>query len=199
MRTEKRNARMAEIEAAAHALFAVQGFEGTSMLAIAKAAKASNETMYRWYGDKHGLFAQMVKRNAAEVSAALEAARQDEAPPLAVLSRIAPVLLGMLLGEKAILLNRAAASDPSGALGKLLADSGRETVLPLIAEVLDDAVAQGALTRPKDDALPPLFIRLLVGDQQVRRVIGSLVEPTPEEVARQAEVALAHLKRLCAR
>ena len=198
MRTEKRNARMAEIEAAAYALFAVQGFEGTSMLAIAKAAKASNETMYRWYGDKHGLFAQMVKRNAAEVSAALDAARQDEAPPLAVLARIAPVLLGMLLGEKAILLNRAAASDPSGALGKLLADSGRETVLPLIAEVLDDAVAQGALAPPKEDALPPLFIRLLVGDQQVRRVIGSLAEPTPEEVTRQAEVALAHLKRLCA-
>ena len=189
---------MAEIEAAAYALFAVQGFEGTSMLAIAKAAKASNETMYRWYGDKHGLFAQMVKRNAAEVSAALDAARQDEAPPLAVLARIAPVLLGMLLGEKAILLNRAAASDPSGALGKLLADSGRETVLPLIAEVLDDAVAQGALAPPKEDALPPLFIRLLVGDQQVRRVIGSLAEPTPEEVTRQAEVALAHLKRLCA-
>lgn len=189
---------MAEIEAAAYALFAVHGFEGTSMLAIAKAAKASNETMYRWYGDKHGLFAQMVKRNAAEVSAALDAARQDEAPPLAVLARIAPVLLGMLLGEKAILLNRAAASDPSGALGKLLADSGRETVLPLIAEVLDDAVAQGALSPPIDDALPPLFIRLLVGDQQVRRVIGSLAEPTPKEVTRQAEVALAHLKRLCA-
>ena len=189
---------MAEIEAAAYALFAVHGFEGTSMLAIAKAAKASNETMYRWYGDKHGLFAQMVTRNAAEVSAALDAARQDEAPPLAVLARIAPVLLGMLLGEKAILLNRAAASDPSGALGKLLADSGRETVLPLIAEVLDDAVAQGALAPPKEDALPPLFIRLLVGDQQVRRVIGSLAEPTPEEVTRQAEVALAHLKRLCA-
>lgn len=198
MRTEKRNARMAEIEAAAYALFAVQGFEGTSMLAIAKAAKASNETMYRWYGDKHGLFAQMVTRNAAEVSAALDAARQEDSPPLAVLSRIAPILLGMLLGEKAILLNRAAASDPNGALGKLLADSGREKVLPLIAEVLDDAVAQGALAPPKDDALPPLFIRLLVGDQQVRRVIGSLAEPTPEEVTRQAEVALAHLKRLCA-
>ena len=198
MRREKRDARMAEIEACAYRLFAETGFEGTSMLAIAKAAKASNETMYRWYGDKQGLFASMVRRNAADVGTALEAAARDQVPALDVLAEVAPALLGMLLGERAILLNRAAASDPSGELGRLLAESGRETVLPLISNVLEDAVAGGSLQPPPDGGLAPLFMRLLVGDQQVRRVIGVLPEPSTEEVARQASQAIAQLQRLCA-
>ena len=198
MRTEKRQARMIEIEAVAYDLFAENGFEGTSMLAIATAAKASNETMYRWYGDKHGLFESMVQHNAAEVRGKLEEATETGAAPMEVLAEVAPVLLGMLLGQRAILLNRAAASDPSGALGRLLAASGRETVLPLIAGVLQDAVARQELRAPEDELLAPLFMRLLVGDQQVRRTIGTLLEPSTTEVRRQANQAIAHLRRLCA-
>ncbi|WP_237352646.1 TetR family transcriptional regulator [Rhizobium leguminosarum] len=44
------------------------------MLDIAKAAKASNETLYRWYGDKNGLFQTMVESNARATKTALDAA-----------------------------------------------------------------------------------------------------------------------------
>lgn len=197
MRTEKRDARMAEIEAVAYALFAEHGFEGTSMLAIAKAAKASNETMYRWYGDKNGLFESMVRRNAAEVRALLTEALQEDVAPLEALGRLAPVLLGMLLSDRAILLNRAAASDPTGALGQLLAKGGREDVLPLIQRVLKDAAGKGEIKRSEED-VGQLFLHLLVGDQQIRRVIGTLAAPSEKEIAAQATRSMARFLSLCA-
>ncbi len=198
MREEKRQARMREIEAQAYALFAEVGFEGTSMLAVAKRAKASNETMYRWYGDKNGLFENMVRANAAQVRDVLVDAAGMGAVSLDRLAGVAPLLLGMLLGERAILLNRAAASDPTGALGQLLAQGGREDVLPLIEGLLREAIREGVLQAPETGNISALFLQLLVGDKQIRRVIGTMVAPSEVETLAQAEQALAQLCCLCA-
>lgn len=198
MKTDKRAARMREIEAVAYGLIAKQGFEGTSMLAVAKAAKASNETLYRWYGDKKGLFLSMVDANTLDIRAKLEAALHDGADPLEGLRQIAPVLLEMLLGERAIALNRAAASDPTGQLGQALAAGGREQVFPLLQKVFAAAIRQGQLQPPKAGEIGTLFVHLLVGDLQVRRVIGAMPEPSATVIARQAACAMAQLEALCA-
>lgn len=198
MKADKRATRMREIEAVAYQLIAEQGFEGTSMLAVAKASKASNETLYRWYGDKKGLFLSMVQANTLDVRARLEAALQEGADPVEGLRQIAPVLLEMLLGEKAIALNRAAASDPTGQLGQALATGGREQVFPLLQQLLSAAIRQGTLQQPKSGEIGTLFMHLLVGDLQVRRVIGTMPEPSSQTVARQAACAMDQLEVLCA-
>ena len=198
MRDEKRLARKREIEEHAYALFAEVGFESASMLAVAKRAKASNETMYRWYGDKNGLFSSMVEGNAARVRDALAQESAGRVAPLEALEKVAAVLLRMLLSDRAILLNRAAASDPTGGLGALLGKGGREDVMPLIVGLLKDAVEAGALRLPKDGEIGPLFVRLLVGDQQIRRVIGTMAAPTEDEIEAQARLAMAQLTALCA-
>ena len=197
MRQEKRDARMQEIESVAYDLLVQHGYEGTTMLAVAKAAKASNETMYRWYGDKNGLFDHMIRANAAEVQDALTELTDRKAPPLEVLRRIAPVLLGMLLGDRAIALNRAAASDPTGALGKAIAKGGRETVLPLLQKIMTDAVNAGTLVPPADGNIASLFMHLLVGDQQLRRIIGTIAAPSSRAVEAQAQTAMAQFTALC--
>lgn len=197
MRDDKKTARMREIEAHAYVLFLEAGFEGTSMLAVAKRARASNETLYRWYGDKNGLFESMVRANADQVRAALTQAIEDGITAIDSLFAVAKALLAMLLSDRAIALNRAAASDSTGALGRILAETGRETVLPLIREVLQSAVRDGILATSKDTDIGTLFVTLLVGDQQIRRVIGALPAPSSGEVARQAEVALERLQTLC--
>ena len=55
MKSETRTERQKQIESAAYLVLEKKGFSGASMLAIAKQAKASNETLYRWYKDKNGL------------------------------------------------------------------------------------------------------------------------------------------------
>ena len=120
------------------------------LLSIAKAAKASNETLYRWYGDKRGLFEAMVRDNADDIKTTLERAINEASDPSETLRRVAPLLLTMLLGERAILLNRAAAADPSGELGAAIAAGGRDAVQPLITSLIH------ALCDGKDLDVPEL-------------------------------------------
>lgn len=178
---------------AAYTLLAAHGYGGTSMLRVARAAQASNETLYRWYGNKDGLFRAMVEANAAETRALLQAALAGDGAPRTVLARLAPAFLRMLLGERAVLLNRAAAADPSGQLGAAIAAGGRDSVRPLIERLMAH-VGPGSGLDPA--TLTDWFLALLVGDRQIRRVIHTLPAPSDTEIAAQAEAALAAFWRL---
>ncbi|WP_299416426.1 TetR/AcrR family transcriptional regulator [uncultured Sulfitobacter sp.] len=181
MRSDKKQARHIAITDAAYQLLAQHGYEGTSMLSIAKAAKASNETLYRWYGDKQGLFTAMVADNAAATQTALTQALKTDAPPLQTLERVAPMLLEMLLGERAILLNRVAAADPTGGLGRAIAAGGRDTVLPMISQLLERAGA--------DREAVEIYMAQLIGDQQIRRVIGVMNVPSADLIKQRCAQA----------
>lgn len=193
MKDENRRKRHEAISAAAYDLLARHGYGGTTMLRIARAAKASNETLYRWYGDKDGLFRQMIEDNVAETRDILSAALEQRAEPMQALAQMAPVLLRMLLGDRAILLNRAAAADPSGALGRAISAGGRAQIRPLLAKLLVgiDRDADGAPGR-----VAGRFVDLLVGDLQIRRVIGEIPALTEEDIAQRCAAALSDLRVL---
>ena len=190
MREEARAKKIRVIEEAAYRLLHARGYEATSMLTIAKASQSSNETLYRWFGDKQGLFRAMVENNVAHIKSRLEAAIRNDNDPLTSLREIAPLLLEMLLGKKAVLLNRAAAGDQSGKLGQSIADGGRRAVYPLVKSLLqrlidhDNSLATGSQD-PAD-----LFLSLLIGDLQIRRVIGVMKEPSRKEVVKRSQDAI---------
>lgn len=193
MDDEARQKRQAGIHSAAYELLAQHGYGGTSMLRIAKAAKASNETLYRWYGDKDGLFLEMVRANAAETRQMLLDALATEDDPWLMLQTTAPVFLRMLLGDRAILLNRAAAADPSGALGAAISAGGRQEVMPLMAELMA-RICRGTACTPKEAT--EWFISLLVGDLQIKRVINDLAQPTEELISERCDRTMKDLRRL---
>ena len=85
LREKKRSLRQQQIEAAAYEVLEAKGYGGTSMQGIAKHARASNETLYNWYGDKQGLFRALVTRNAEEVKAHLESELQTDHDALSIL------------------------------------------------------------------------------------------------------------------
>ena len=196
MRDENRNLRQAQIEQAAYEVLAKRGYAGASMLNIAKHAKASNETLYNWYGDKLGLFRSLVVRNASEIRELLEQKLTDRVSPLDALQTIGPELLSLLVGERAIALNRAAAADPSGELGMAITEAGRETVAPLIGRLLENARDKGALKFDSPQEALGLYLSLLVGDLQIRRAIGAIPKPTSEAILQRADSAFAQLKIL---
>ncbi len=193
MRDERRIERAAEIEAAAHAILEEKGFAGLSMQAVAKRARASNETIYNWYGDKTGLFESLIRGNSNRVEAAISTS--SEALALDRLAAVGPVLLAMLLGPSAVALNRAAAADPTGTLGRALAREGRETVAPRIVALMQDAIQEGALDGAPQDMAETWF-SLLIGDLQVRRVTGALAEPRADYIDTRAATALTRLRQL---
>ncbi|MCR4521294.1 TetR/AcrR family transcriptional regulator [Bosea sp. 47.2.35] len=197
MRDESKAERQREIEAVAYRLIRDRGYGGVSMLAIAKEAKASNETLYRWYGNKRGLLTAMVERNAQATADMLRAAIEDGADAIATLERIAPILLSMLLGEKAILLNRAAASDETGELGAAINLAGRSAVFPLIETLIAGGMATGGRDAPSARVATEWFLCLLIGDQQIRRVTRALEQPSEVEIGVRVASALSAFRKLC--
>jgi len=193
VKEEKRKTRHAAISVAAYHLLETKGYNGASMLSIAKAAHASNETLYLWYGDKKGLFEQLVKDNAAETKQMLETALLGQDDALETLTVVAVVFLTMLLGDKAILLNRAAAADPSGELGAVISVGGRDAVQPLF-ETLMQRLAQGHEASAKQ--LTGWFLGALIGDLQIRRIIGVEKAPCETEIKKRVTTALSALSKL---
>lgn len=199
MRDETRTERMKRIEDAAYELIEKKGFAGMSMLAIARKAKASNETLYRWYGDKTGLFKAMVTRNAAEVRQLLENDLETDRPPLETIRALGPRLLGLLVSPRAIALNRAAAADASGALGQALTEAGRDQVLPLVTHVFAKAIEAGLLGSLNREEAVKIYFNLLVGDLQIRRAIGALPEMRAREIVDRADWAFGLLLKTITR
>lgn len=189
MRPENRRKREAQIIEAAYEVLETAGPSGLSMQAVAKQAKASLETLYRWYGDKTGLYAALVAANAAEVELAMTAAQGG--PPRAVLVALGAQLYDMVTEERAIALNRAAAADASGTLGAALTEEGRARVKPLIGH----AIARLDLALPPELAAP-LFVDLLLGDAQIRRATGVMPVPARGTGTLRAERAVAILEQL---
>lgn len=195
MREDNKAQRREQIEAAAYDLLAIKGFQNMSMLAVSKSAKASNETLYRWYGDKIGLFKALIATNAERVATRLREALETSTQLDQALTEIGPVLLSMLLGDRAIALNRAAAADASGVLGEALAQEGRGKVFPLIAELFSKLVAQGVL-KGDPAQIAALYVDLLVGDLQIRRATGALGPLRDRVIEDRAQLAQERLFRL---
>ena len=196
MKDETRSERHRQIETAAYQVLEEKGFAGASMLSIARKAKASNETLYRWYGDKIGLFSALVERNAKDVKSSLEGHLEGEVDPMASLNAIAPELLTVLVSPRAIALNRAAAADASGALGAAITSSGRAMIAPLIAATLDRARDAGSLKFQDTTDAVSLFLDLLVGDLQIRRAIGQLPPLSPTAIQKRPTLSVARFEIL---
>jgi AcrR family transcriptional regulator len=193
--------RRTAIEDAAFALLIEKGYKATSMLEVARRAGASNETLYKWYGNKQGLFAALVEANARLVA---ELLRQHlagvDADPLETLRAVGPLLLDLVTGERAIALNRAAVGDvhDTATLGKALAESGRDKVMPLLAELFGQARANGALVFDDPRAVAETYIALLIGDLQIRRATGAIGPLNDEDIRARSERAVTLLCRLFA-
>lgn len=182
---ERRN----EILGVALEVLAERGYRDASMREIARRAHASKETLYSWFGDKSGLFEQLVSWQAERLDEALaKSLEPDGDNGEAVLRAFAVELLRLLLGERAIIINRVAISefptDPTFA--RILASRGRGSVVPRFARYLEEQKARGRLSFRDAGVAAEVFVGLVVGDQQVRRLLGSLPEPEPAQVEARA-------------
>jgi AcrR family transcriptional regulator len=190
--------RLAAIKEAAFEILAEKGYKAASMLEIARRAKASNETLYKWFGNKQALFKALVEDNAREARELLEKALADGSDPIDALSRLGPVLLEIVTGEKAIALNRAAAGDvfETATLGGTIADYGRETILPLLTAVFERAGKEGMLAIDDPREAAETYVNLLIGDLQIRRVIGVSPPPARKQAEARTARAVKQLRRI---
>ena len=182
---ELRRERIAE---AAYTLIRERGYRRASLLEIAKSAGVSNQTMYRWYGSKRGLFGALIEANATRAAAAIDQALVDASRPEDALREVALLVLRTVTSDRAVDLNRAAAADASdtGELGAALARAGRDLIIPRVARLVERAHQRGDLTAPDAAAAAEMWVSLVIGDLQIRVVTGAIPTPPDDELRRRA-------------
>ena len=167
-----------------------------SMLAVAKRANASKETLYSWFGNKDGVLTALIERNADRTMERIKTAMDDlDIDPRDALAGFAAGLLALLTAEGSVALNRAAMSSP--ALASRLLDSGRFRVGPIVEGYLGDLHGRGVIDADDAPAAFELLYGLIVRDLQIRILLG---EPAPdvEQLERRAHEAVDQFFRLCA-
>ncbi len=185
--------RREEILNVALSVLAERGYRGASMREIAQRAQASKETLYAWFGDKRGLFEELVRWQAQRLEAVLvPSLKRDADDPSEVLSGFAVELQRLLLGERAVVINRAAISEaPSDpTLATVLAAQGRDSIVPKLKRYLEGQRERGHLGFEDAGTAVDTLICLTIGDQQVRRLLGVLPMPEPEQIEGRAERAV---------
>ena len=167
------------------------GYRDTTMLEVARRASASKETLYAWFGNKPGLFQAVIERNAEAVRDVVEGHLDGDAPVEAALTDFGKALASLLLGESAVAINRAAISEArtAPALARILNEAGREATLPVFIRYLERCRSRGVLDFDDPRDVAETFIGLLLGDAQVRRLLGVTTTPTSVRLRSRAKLA----------
>lgn len=189
MTPESRRAREAEIAEAGFAVLSESGQSGFSMLAVARRARASNETLYRWYGDKAGLLRALIEHHACEVAGRVDAVLIAGGAAEEVLDRVGALLLEAGTGPRWVALCRAAAAaPPEDGLGAQMDAAWQGWIVPRVVQLFVRLRAARQVRVPAEVAAAQ-WLDLLAGDWVLRAVLGA--KPPPDLPMRAARVARA--------
>jgi len=96
LQARKRELVRAELADAAWRLFALQGYETTTVAAIAQAAGVSRRTFFRYFTSKEGVLEATSNKLAGELVQALAARPAHEPPLVALIGALGPVIESQL-------------------------------------------------------------------------------------------------------
>lgn len=173
-RTRRGEARREAFLEAARALFLEHGYAGTSMEELIQRVGGSKASLYSYFGNKEGLFEQMVVEGCA-------AFLRDVAIPTAIEGDLERTLRAFggrffrLYTEPGrVQLIRAIISEATRfpALAQLLYDNGPRRARLGLAAFFRDCHAQGLLQAPDADLAAIQFITLIKGHCQFRALFG---------------------------
>jgi TetR/AcrR family transcriptional repressor of mexJK operon len=169
---------------AAKQLFVKQGFEGTSMDAIANKAGVSKLTVYSHYRDKETLFAEAV-RSKCETLMPEELFEADLKGPLRKqLLAIARAFFSLITSEDAIAIHRTIVANAASApkLATLFWEAGPTKVQEGLESFLRVEVEAGKLDIADLHRAASQFFCLLKGECHARMEFGCGDPPTAREI-----------------
>ncbi|MYE03082.1 MAG: hypothetical protein F4Y03_17760 [Alphaproteobacteria bacterium] len=102
------------------------------------------------------------------------------------------------MGDGAVAINRAAISearsDPE--LARILVETGREATLPFFVRYLERCRERGLLDFDDPWEAAETFLGLLLGDKQIRRLLGVVETPDAGEIETRARQAAVRFLKL---
>ncbi|HEX5841984.1 MAG TPA: TetR/AcrR family transcriptional regulator [Pseudomonas sp.] len=159
---------------AAKTLFLRNGYDGSSMDAIAAEAGVSKLTVYSHFTDKETLFAAAVKSKCEEQLPELLFELSDDAPIEQALLNIGRSFHGLINSCESVALHRMmvnlAAQDSK--LSKMFYDAGPQRLLEEMQHLLTQANAAGKLRIANPAGAADQFFCLIKGGANFRLLIG---------------------------
>jgi AcrR family transcriptional regulator len=163
----------------------VEGGDSLTMTAVARRASCSKETLYKWFGDRDGLLTATVQWQAAKVRMpALDRARLDAKALRASIEQFARDLLGVLVGDVSVTLNRLAISQAQvekKGLGAIVLENGPLAIRRRLKPVLEAGRDARLLRFESSEDAFRTFFGLVVRDVQIRLLLG-------DETLRQSNI-----------
>lgn len=179
---DERVERRGQILDAALPIFLERGFGNTTVDQLAAAARVTKRTIYSYFGDKDGLFTEMVRSLATTVS--------DHSPDNETLEALAARIVFRLDSAELIGLHRLVIAESTRfpELAVALHDNGEVQHIARLAKHIADERGEKAARHA-----PELFT-LLVGEDHRKRLLGLLPPVTVDGARVQALAALAALR-----
>lgn len=171
---------------AARNLFLSNGYEGSSMDAIAAEAGVSKLTLYSHFKDKEALFAAAVKAICETQLPRKLFVVSEDASIRQVLLGIARAFQELVNSPESIGLHRVmvAMATQNPALSRMFFDAGPQTLLADLEQMFAQADDQGLLTVPEPMRAAEHFCALIKGIAHFRLLIG-YVDEIDTDAARQ--------------
>ena len=173
----------------------VEGGDRLTMTAVARRAHCSKETLYKWFGDRDGLLTATVQWQAAKVRMPqVDRYHLGAAALRASVEQFARDLLSTIVGEVSVTLNRLAithAGVEKRGLGAIVLENGPLSIPARLKPVFEAGRAARLLRFDSTEAAYRAFYGLVVGDTQIRLLLGEELDYWPARVERQAAVATA--------
>jgi TetR/AcrR family transcriptional regulator, mexJK operon transcriptional repressor len=178
-RVPRGHKRREEIAAIAERIFLERGFTETTMQLVAARAGASKETLYRRFGNKEELFAEIVRRRSARITGGQDGELDMNGTPREVLGRLGLNLLDFLTLADSLSFTRIMVAEAVRApeLGRIFYAQGPARVLRELARYLRRAARRGELRCPEPELAAKLFLGAIVAIYQIVGLIAPGLEP----------------------
>jgi len=165
-------------------LFPLQGFDGTSMDAIANEAGVSKLTVYSHFTDKETLFKEVIQAKCEEQLPSQIFMADLSGPLRDQLRTIAKAFFQLVSSEEAIAMHRMMTSQTqqSRKLAELFWEAGPQRVMLAFESFLRDEVAGGQLDIPNEHIAASQFFCLLKGELHARLMCGCCEPMTDRDV-----------------
>lgn len=181
--------RIRKVIEAAEDQFLEQGFERTSMEAVARASGVSKMTIYSYFPTKNALFEAVINQRVEMVFALDEGETLDPAAPRRTLALLGRRFLALIREDRVLAKHRLMFA-AAGVQEEACAAFFRQGPLKLIAQVrdyLDHAIAAGSLIPHDTEAAANQFLALFLDKAHIQALLG-LGKPTPEQDLRLVEL-----------
>jgi len=169
-----RHSKFLQILDTSRRLFLDQGYDASSMDAIAREAGVSKATLYAHFESKEALFAVLIEEECRAITDRIWPADVDPIDVEGTLRRVAENIATVFLDQRGLAIHRLIIAEAGKfpEIGRIFWEAGPQTLNHRLGGFLREAAARGLLDVPDPELAAIQFLSLVRGDLPLQSVLS---------------------------